>query len=96
MLNVLAARPRAGASLENELARQLARMANGEAVLQAMATEYQVRIRYRMPHTPRKGKEEAELHAQLLAAAAQFFERVENRRAALASARDSPATSKVL
>lgn len=81
---VLAARSSSEMKLEFALARQLAALPNGEAVLHAMAVEFESRIRYRMPQL-RPGYQSGgeTLETRLLASCARFFERVRRRRAEL-------------
>ena len=88
MDSVLAARPPQETTLEVVLAQQLARLPNGEAVLQAIAFEFDSRIRYRLPKgEPGSGR--TDLESQLLATSARFFQRVAMRRAKMLRAGES-------
>ena len=90
--SVMAARASQETTLEVVLARQLARLPNGDAVLQAMAFEFDSRIRYRIPKA-KPGSERTDLESQLLATSARFFERVARRRARLLRAAEDAAGS---
>ena len=67
-----------------QIARQLAKLPNGSAVLEAMATECTSRIRYRLSPTRQDAVGAGvDLEAQVLAHAVRFFERVGRRHAEL-------------